>query len=237
VEENLSTRRVLRSQLERKGFSVREASDEGEAVALARTEPVDLILLDLLMPRLDGEDLLSRLRGEPSTRDVPVLIISVVESMERGILPGAQGFLRKPFREGELLSKVRTLLEDRNRSILVVDDDPGVRNALRMQLEEMGYPVYLAEDGDEAMDMLKMSVPDLVILDVIMPKTGGSEVLAWIRNNDDTRDLPVIILSGYPLLGELDRLRSMGIEAYVEKSKNLSPLFSKIDSILEAPVR
>jgi CheY-like chemotaxis protein len=237
VEEKLSTRQVLRSQLERKGFAVMEASDADEALALAQKEHIDLILLDLLMPSLGEDDLIGVFKEDPATEDVPVLIISVVESAGNGILPGAHGFLRKPFREEELIYKVQTLLEDRNRSILVVDDDSGVRNSLQMQLEEMGYPVYLAENGDQAMDMLKMSVPDLVILDVMMPQKSGPEILAWIRNNLDTRDLPVIILSGYPLFGELDRLRSLGIEAYVEKSGNLSSLFTKIDSILEAPAR
>jgi PAS domain S-box-containing protein len=237
VEENLNTRRVLRSQLERKGFTVLEASDADEALAVARKQRIDLILLDLLMPKLGEDDLLGVFKEDPATENVPVLIISVVESTESGILPGAHGFLRKPFREEELIFKVQTLLEDRNRSILVADDNPGVRNSLQMQLEDLGYPVYLAENGEEAMELLKLSVPDLLILDVVMPDKGGQEVLSWIRNNKDTRDLPVIILTGYPLLGELDRLRALGIEACMEKSKDLSPLFSKIDSIFEAPAR
>jgi len=237
VEENLNTRRVLRSQLERKGFAVLEASDADEAIAVARKQRIDLILLDLLMPRLGEEDLLGVFKEDPATESVPVLIVSVVESTENGILPGAHGFLRKPFREEELIFKVQTLLEDRNRSILVADDNPGVRASLQMQLEDLGYPVYLAENGEEAMELLKLSVPDLVILDVVMPDKGGQEVLAWIRNNKDTRDLPVIILTGYPLFGELDRLRALGIEACMEKSKDLSHLFTKIDSLFEAPAR
>jgi len=189
------------------------------------------------MPRLGEDDLLGAFKQDPATENVPVLIVSVVESKGSGILPGAHGFLRKPFREEELICKIQTLLQDRNRSILVVDDNPGVRNSLQMQLEDMGYPVYLAENGDEAIELLTLSVPDLVILDVVMPDKNGQDVLAWIRNNKDTRDLPVIILTGYPLFGELDGLRSLGIEACVEKSENLSSLFTKIDSILEAPAR
>ena len=235
VEENLKTRRVLRSQLERKGFAVLEASDADEALAVARKQRIDLILLDLLMPKLGEDDFLGVFKEDPATENVPVLIVSVVESAESGVLPGAHGLLRKPFREEELIFKVQTLLEDRNRSILVADDNPGVRNSLQMQLEDLGYPVYLAENGEEAMELLKLSVPDLVILDVVMPDKGGQEVLAWIRNNKDTRDLPVIILTGYPLFGQLDRLQALGIEACMEKSKDLSPLFSKIDSLFEAP--
>ena len=145
--------------------------------------------------------------------------------------------MRQCTRKGLESVSIRPARRCRNRSILVADDSPGVRHSLQMQLEDLGYPVYLAENGEEAMELLKLSVPDLVILDVVMPDKGGQEVLAWIRNNEDTRDLPVIILTGYPLFGELDRLRALGIEACMEKSKDLSPLFSKIDSIFEAPAR
>ena len=96
VEENLKTRRVLRSQLERKGFAILEASDADEALEVARKQRIDLILLDLLMPKLGEDDLLGVFKEDPVTENVPVLIVSVVESTESGILPGAHGFLRKP---------------------------------------------------------------------------------------------------------------------------------------------
>jgi CheY-like chemotaxis protein len=83
---------------------------------------------------------------------------------------------------------------------------------------------------------LKVSVPDLVILDLAMPGKSGHEVLSWIRNNPDTRDLPVIVLSAFPLFGELDRLRALGIEAFVAKSDDPSTLFNKINSILDVPI-
>ena len=236
VEENLNAKKVLCSQLERKGFTVLESSDVEKLLDLARNQHIDLILLDLMIPRLGEDDILSTLRERPETRKIPVLIISVVESAESGILPGAHDFLRKPFRAEDLIRKVQRLLEDRDRSILIVDDDPGVRNSLRLQLEDLGYPVYLAEDGDEAVDLLKVSVPDLVILDLAMPGKSGHEVLSWIRNNPDTRDLPVIVLSAFPLFGELDRLRALGIEAFVAKSDDPSSLFNKINSILDVPI-
>jgi CheY-like chemotaxis protein len=236
LEENVSVRRVLCSQLERKGFTVLESSDMHEVHDLARNQRINLILLDLMMPGLAEEDILRTLRECPETENIPVLIISVVESEKSGILPGAHGFLKKPFREEDLIRKVQGLLKDRSRSILVVDDDPGVRNSLRMHLEDMGYPVYLAADGDEALDLLKTSIPDLVILDLVMPRKNGHEVLSWIRNNLDTRDLPVIILSGFQPLEEVDQLCSLGIEAFVEKSEDLAPLFNKINSVLEIPL-
>ena len=126
VEQNLNTRRVLRSQLERKGFSVFEASDAEEALALARKQPMDLILLDLLMPELGNDDLLGVFKEDPVTENVPVLIVSVVESMDSGILPGADGFLRKPFAALSSASRKR-----RARTSVVVRKSSAGRNGCR----------------------------------------------------------------------------------------------------------
>jgi two-component system, OmpR family, alkaline phosphatase synthesis response regulator PhoP len=161
------------------------------------------------------------------------MIISVVGDKEAGILMGANDYLKKPFGEGDLIRKVQSLLGEEKQSILVVDDERAVVESLRVELEAKGYPVSVARDGEEALDFLKIQVPDLVILDVQMPRKNGYEVLSWIRNEPTTRHLPVIMLSAYSLSGERVKLASMGIEAYVEKSMGLATLFEKIDSILK----
>jgi CheY-like chemotaxis protein len=170
------------------------------------------------------------IRDDPKTRDVPVLIISMVEDKRKGILLGANEYLVKPFRAGDLARKVQTLLGEGRRSILVVDDEPGVLETLRMQLGERGYPVDVASDGEEAVRFLKRQTPDLVILDVVMPKMNGYELLRWIRNQPQTRHLPVIVLSAYKLSDEQSEFPSLGIDAYIEKSEGLASLFEKIDA-------
>lgn len=235
LNDNPTARKVLRYQLERKGFTVIEASTTTELLEGASAGIIDLIVLDLMVPVMRDADVLEIIRQSPRTRKTPVLLTSVVEDDRKGILPGAHGVLRKPFREEELIQKVRSLLGEEKRSVLVVDDDAAVRETLRMQLEERGYPVYVAADGEEAIDLMELSVPDLVILDVVMPGKNGYDVLRWMRKTPSTANLPTIILSGCPHSDDRIDLLSMGVDAYVEKSEGLSTLFERIDSVFGIP--
>ena len=132
----------------------------------------------------------------------------------------------------DLVEKIQSLLGTEKRFVLVVDDDPAVSESIRMQLEDKGFIVDVARDGDEAIDRLEAKVPDLVILDIIMPRRNGHEVLRWIRNEATTSDLPVIVLSGHPLIGEHEELLHLGVAAHFKKSEGLSALYEKVDSVL-----
>ncbi len=235
VDDNANIRRLLRYQLQRRGYKILEASNGADVLEIARNHRIDLITLDLIMPVMNGFDILGMIREDPKTRGIPVLIISMVENREKGVLLGANDYLVKPFQTGDLIGKVRNLLGEEKRSILVVDDEPTVLETLRMQLEEKGYPVDVAYDGEEALRFLKTQPPDLVILDMVMPKMNGYEVLRWIRNHPHTRHLPVVVLSAYKLTEEGEGLLSMGIDAYVEKSEGLSALLEKIEATLDSP--
>jgi CheY-like chemotaxis protein/anti-sigma regulatory factor (Ser/Thr protein kinase) len=232
VDDNHNMRKLLRYQFQRRGHRVLEAASGTEALEMVHRTRVDLITLDLMMPTMSGYDLLGMLTDDPMTKDTPILIISVVEDKEKGILLGASDYLIKPFREGELVTKIQVLLGEEKRSVLVVDDDPAVSESLRLQLEDKGFVVAVAQDGDEAIGRLEEQVPDLVILDVIMPGKNGYEVLRWIRNDPKTSDLPVIILSAHPLVGEHEELLHLGVDAHFEKSAGLSALYRKVDSVL-----
>lgn len=236
VDDNENMRRLLRFQFESRGYRVLEAADGQEAIEKARGTDLDLITLDLMMPTMSGYDLLGMLREDPLTRSVPILIVSVVEDEETGILLGANDYLRKPFFESELMSKVRRLLTGENRSVLIVDDDPGVRETLRMQLRDLGYEVWTAEDGQAAIDSLKVKKPALVILDVLMPRKNGHEVLEWIRQNPATQDLPVIVLTAQNLTGKRVSMLTLGVDAYLQKSQGMEPLFQSVDRILNHPL-
>jgi CheY-like chemotaxis protein len=235
VDDNYNMRKLLRYQFQHWGYRVVEAATGSEALEKLHRSQIDLITLDLMMPTMSGYDLLGMLTEDPTTRDIPVLIISVVEDKEKGILLGASDYLNKPFRQGALIEKVQSLLGTDKRCILVVDDDPAVSESLRLQLEDRGFSVDVAQDGEEAIDQLTIRVPDLVILDIIMPRKNGHEVLRWIRNQPNTAELPVIILSANPVVGKHEELLHLGVDAHFEKSGGLSVLYEKVDTILRPP--
>jgi len=233
VDDNPNMRRLLRHHLAKRGYNVLTAAGGKQALEMAARHPVDLITLDLMMPAMSGYDLLGMIRDDPATAKIPVLVISVIADKEKGILLGANDHLTKPFREGELLEKVRPLLGERESSILVVDDEPIVLDMLRAQLQAIGYLVTIARNGEEAIEHLQSHVPDLVILDVMLPGKSGYDVLTWIRNEPRTSTLPVVLMSGYPLSKEQSEFLKMEADAFVGKAEGLRSLFKKVDSILK----
>lgn len=230
MDENPNVRRLLCSQFQSRGYRALEASDVSEVFEHVKQTPVDLITLDLIMPLMSGYDIVGLIREDPLTQDIPVLILSMVEDPKRGILLGANDFLKKPFKEDEMAEKIRAFLGEGERSVLVVDDDPGVSAMLRMQLEERNYLVDVAQDGEKALDYLRDHTPDLVILDVFMPGKNGYEVLSWIRNQPRTQNLPVIILTSQNLSDEQTKVFPLGMGAVTNKSREFSSLFETIDS-------
>jgi CheY-like chemotaxis protein len=123
-EDHPDIRRFFGCQLQRRGYRVLEASNEAELLDHGRKTGVDLITLDLIMPGMNGYDILGVIREEPPLRNIPVLILSMVEDKERGILLGANDYLRKPFKADELIQTIRKYFGDDTRSVLVVDDEP-----------------------------------------------------------------------------------------------------------------
>ena len=236
VDDNPNIRRLLRYHFENRGYRVLEAEDGIQAVDQAQRATVDLITLDLIMPMMNGYDVLGILREDPRMRRIPILVLSMMEDRERGLQLGANDFLAKPFREEDLIGKVRSLLGHENRTVLLVDDNRAVLEMLRARLEDMGYQVSVALDGDEALERIKESLPGLVILDLIMPRMNGLEVLNWIRSRDETRRLPVIILSSYQIPDEQGRIISQQADAFVEKRDDLNTLFKQVEAILGCPV-
>jgi len=232
LDDHPDVRRFFCYQLQRRGYKVLEASDEKALLKHAQKTNIDLITLDLIMPGMNGHDILGIIREEPSLKNIPVLIVSMVEDKERGILLGANGYLKKPFKVDELIQAVQNVFGNEKRSVLVADDEPGVLEMICLQLEEMGYPVNRARDGGEALEFLEKQTPDMMILDVCMPKKSGYEVLRWIRNQPRTRNLPVIIITGNKLTDEKAKFFSLGLDAPDEKSQGLISLFEKIDSMI-----
>jgi len=235
VDDNPSIRKLLRYHFEKRGYRVLEAVDGIQAVNQVRQTRVDLITLDLMMPMMSGYDVLGVLRGDPGLSRVPVLVVSITEDKDKGLQWGANDYLTKPFQEEDLLGKVRSLLGQQNRTVLLVDDSPAVLEMLRVRLEEKGYEVSVARDGCEAVEEISRSAPGLVILDLIMPRMNGMEVLNWIRGREQTRRLPVIILTSFDIPDDQGRVISQQADGFVEKGHDLAGLFRQVDSILGVP--
>ena len=139
-------------------------------------------------------------------------------------------------RSVDIESLVRQLREQvdthqpRDKSVLVVDDDPNIRSLLQQELSEAGYAVRLAEDGRKAITLIREQIPGLVILDVMMPEMNGFDVAAVLKNDPATMDIPIIILS---IVEDKERGFRLGVDRYLTKPIDTASLFREVDALLD----
>ena len=200
VDDDESTRRLLRFELEPYGLEVIEAPDGARALAIARAQRIDAIILDVVMPRMDGWSTLRALKDAEATRDIPVLVYSVVENRAFGFALGAFEHLVKPVSGQAIVDALRRAgLLGGGADVLVADDDPDIRTLLERELASAGFRVRTARDGAEALDALSRQKPAAVVLDLLMPEPDGFEVLYRMRDDAALRSLPVVVLTGKDL--------------------------------------
>ena len=237
VDDEANIRRFLSHELTNRGYRVFEGSGGKEAIDLAREHHPDLITLDVLMPDIDGFDVTAVLKSDPDTKDIPILILSVVEDKEKAFKLGANDYVTKPFDSEILMSKMDRLLFEGKKKVLVADDDKSLVKAVKFELEKRGFSVYVAYDGEEALKVIESNRPDLVVLDVVMPEMDGYEVMRVLKGNPETADIPIVVLTGVEINGGRVKALSLGATEYATKSGGLTKLFEDIEDILGRALR
>jgi CheY-like chemotaxis protein len=224
---------LMRDILEEAGYAVAEAGGGAEALRLARLLQPALLTLDVMMPDLDGFDVIQVLRNDPITRDLPVLFVSATPEHERGAALGGSGFLLKPFAPEELLDQIQRLIVPHTPRVLVVEDDNHVRPVLTRVIERGGFQVAEAADGWTGLQLIEHELPDLVLLDIRMPDIDGYEVLRRLKQNPALQHIPVVILTASDLGdGAQQRALDLGAVRFLEKPIASGDLLAEIERIL-----
>jgi DNA-binding response OmpR family regulator len=182
VEGNYRSAELIRLQLEAEQFRVIVAASAEAALQVAEREPLALITLDIMMPDVDGWLFLKRLKEVEALRDVPVVILSILADRTRGAALGAAAVMQSPVSRQELYD---TLVElglspvsgDHTIRVLVVDDDPKSAELIAVRLRTMASEVLRAYGGREAIEVARRELPDLIVLDLVMPEVDGFEVV------------------------------------------------------------
>jgi signal transduction histidine kinase/CheY-like chemotaxis protein len=194
---------LLTEILEEAGFRLVGASSPGEGLLKARELQPFAILLDIVMPRKDGWQVLHELKTDPQTSHIPVILLTIVEKKALGYRLGAADYLLKPLSEEAVLSSLRQLTSHLPTStaphLLVVDDDPLVIDMVRQILENSPYQITAAPDGISALESIERSIPDAILLDLMMPRLDGLGVLHQLRQNPRYSQIPVIVLTAKSL--------------------------------------
>jgi signal transduction histidine kinase/DNA-binding response OmpR family regulator len=201
VEDDPAAAELLTRQIERAGFRTEVARSGSQALAEARAQKPAAITLDILLPDLDGWEVLTRLKRDRATSNIPVVIVSVVDNPELGIALGALDYFVKPVSANELMSRLARFKLGRpeGAKVLVVDDEEPNRVWLRRILEPEGFLVTVASGGQEAIDLARSNPPDLVMLDLMMPQVTGFDVVEALRAEQSTRQVPIMVLTAKTL--------------------------------------
>ena len=220
VDDNEHARALLDDYLTTGGYDVAHACTAAEALKLASELRPFAITLDILLPDRPGWEVLSDLKASPQTRDIPVVIVSITDDKQLASSLGAVDFLVKPIRRDELLAIIHrtgALRQQAVRTVLIVDDDPRSVEALAESIRAEGYTVLEARSGAEGIELALTSRPDLLILDLLMPQINGFEVVAHLRANPLTAELPILIYTGKELSAEERTMLQRQVQGIVSK--------------------
>jgi signal transduction histidine kinase/DNA-binding response OmpR family regulator len=201
IEDDPDAAELLRRQLDLDGYDVEVAATGEEGLEwISGPTPPALVCLDIrLGGKLDGWEVLMRLKEASYTAGIPVLVLTAYGGRERAAVLGASDFLSKPFTRAQLHAAIERLLPVGGRSVLVVDDDRSVRRLVAQTLVSFGLEVREARDGEDALGVLGEERPDVIVLDLVMPKLDGFEVLERLQQDDSLRDIPVLVLTARQL--------------------------------------
>jgi signal transduction histidine kinase/DNA-binding response OmpR family regulator len=223
VEDDFKSADLVRVQLEAEGFEVLHAASAEAALVLAIQQPLALITLDIMLPNMDGWELLSRLKQVPELRRIPVVIISIVADPSKGFSLGAAAVMQKPISRQELLESLGdlgllTVSDGKGFKVLVVDDDPKAVEVVALRINAMGSKVLRAYNGRDAIEIARSELPDVIVLDLTMPEVSGFDVVAALSETPETASIPVLVVTALDIT-EAERVRLSGsVTAIMEKA-------------------
>jgi CheY-like chemotaxis protein len=218
IDDEQPVRDIITRSFSAEGVHAVAAADGEEGLRLATQLRPDLILLDVLMPKMDGWAVLTRLKNDPATAEIPVVMLTITSNQEMGYLLGAAEYLPKPVdreRLAAILQRYRPI--DGARDVLVVEDDAPTRDVLRRSLRKQGWSVTEAENGSVGLEHVRQQTPALILLDLMMPVMDGFEFLSELRQNRAWDGVPVVVLTSKDLTPDERTALSGKVERILQK--------------------
>ncbi|WLT31222.1 response regulator [Geothrix sp. PMB-07] len=212
------------------GHQVVAAHDGIEGLRLAAEIHPGLILLDVTMPQVDGWTVLKALKADPALAEIPVVMLTILEEVEKGLALGASDYLFKPIDHAHLSGALKRFrLEHAPGRVLVVDDDVESQQLLQRSLLAEGWDSWPALDGRAALDQLRLERPSLILLDLLMPGMDGFSFLAEKQQHPAWGAIPVIVVTARDLTAkEREQLRQAQVAAVLQKG-----LYTKVELVDE----
>jgi len=234
VDDNPTNIKVLTQTLHEERFNIFEAPNGKVALDIVHNTYPDLILMDVMMPEMDGFEACRRLKADYTTNDIPIVFITAktaVEEIEEGFSLGCEEYITKPFQVDEVCNRVRTHLFLGNQkkkkeiegssiagmTVMIVEDNPVNLTVLIKTLESLEINITMAPNGKVAVGLAPRVQPDLILLDIMMPEMNGFEVCRILKMNASTQSIPIIFVSAKSLTADIEKGFQLGCIDYIPK--------------------
>ena len=240
IDDQKETQEMLKIYLVSEGYEVIPAYTGIEAIRLAKELNPFAITLDIIMPDIDGWGILRELKRTPETKNIPVIVVSIVDNRNLGLSLGSVGYLVKPIEKDDLIRSLRHLEKKNNikvKDIFIIDDnfkDVEDISAILSSEETGYYQVRKAYSGKEGLELIKKKKPDLILLDLMMPETNGFEIIRELKKDNETKGIPIIIITAKDLTkDEADFLRNNIQKIVLKRQFTKKELLEDIKKTLE----
>ncbi len=238
VDDEADVRETVKFALEHEGIECLEAADGATGLALARHENPDLILLDIMLPGVDGYKISRLLKFDHAYRRIPIIMVtakSQAEDVKLGEETGADGYVTKPFNMDALIGVVKDRLAAAipAKRVLIVDDDPDIVKSVRFALQREDIKCLEAENGKEAIEVARRERPDLILLDIMLPDTSGHRVARALKRDTSCKNTPIVMLTALSQQDQVGRASEVGADGYVTKPFEINALVDVVRKFLD----
>lgn len=239
IDDNESVRDITRRFLVQAGYQVITAVNGMEGLRLALSESPNVILLDVMMPEMDGWSVLRALKLDAKLMHIPVLMMTITDDKNLGYALGASDYLLKPVSSGRLVNVLQRYQpaeekgSDAQSWVLLVEDNAANREMTRRQLQASNWQVMEAKNGLQALDQLEQRRPDIILLDLMMPEMDGFEFLQRLKSRSEWRSIPVIVLTAKDLTtAERQRLQGQIQHLHQKGAYDRQTLLTEIQDLI-----
>jgi CheY-like chemotaxis protein len=224
IDDDATVRDLLQRTLVREGFNVVTAASGAEGLEIARSLKPDTITLDVMMGGMDGWTVLSELKADSELAKIPVVMLTMVDDKKRGFALGAADYMTKPIDRKHLINLLMKYRANKGETgklppgtLLIVEDDEATREMLSRTLEKSGWEIKIASNGREALNKFEEEIPNLVLLDLMMPEMDGFQFIAAVKEVAAWRDVPIVVVTAKDLTPEELRELNGNVEQIVTK--------------------
>ncbi len=259
VEDDPLTIRVLIEYLEKSGLDILIARSGEEALRQVRMSKPDLILLDIMLPGIDGFEMCHRLKSNELTKNIPVIFITALSETAdkvKGFEVGGVDYITKPFDFREVAARVNTRLtiqrlqkrlqarssfitsgdkkinNEEKATILIVEDNPMTLQVLLGYLNGLGFKTFGVQSGEEVVQQSENTQPDLILLDIMLPGINGFETCRRLKHNPTTKGIPVIFMTALSDMADKVKAFEVGGTDYITKPHHYAEVVTRVNTHL-----